>query len=65
MELHHGRELVVETAPPCPLQLDGNAAGESARAEFRVFPQALSVVLPEKSAPATIRPDVETADERR
>jgi diacylglycerol kinase (ATP) len=46
LEVFRGREIVVETAQPQALQLDGNDAGETARAEIRVLPRALHVVLP-------------------
>jgi YegS/Rv2252/BmrU family lipid kinase len=46
LEIFRGREIVVETTHPQPLQLDGNEAGETARAEIRILPRALHVVLP-------------------
>jgi YegS/Rv2252/BmrU family lipid kinase len=46
LEIFRGREIVVETAQPQALQLDGNEAGETRRAEIRVLPRALHVVLP-------------------
>jgi YegS/Rv2252/BmrU family lipid kinase len=46
LELFRGREIVIETARPQPLQLDGNEAGETSRAEIKILPRALEVVLP-------------------
>jgi diacylglycerol kinase (ATP) len=46
LEIFRGREIVVETSHPQPLQLDGNEAGETARAEIRIQQRALCVVLP-------------------
>jgi YegS/Rv2252/BmrU family lipid kinase len=46
LEIRRGREIVILTARPQPVQLDGNEAGETTRAEFRVLERALRVVLP-------------------
>jgi diacylglycerol kinase (ATP) len=46
LETFRGREILIETARPQPLQIDGNEAGETDRAEIRVLEQALNVVLP-------------------
>jgi diacylglycerol kinase (ATP) len=44
MELHRGREIVIETARPQPVQLDGNEAGFTTRLEVHVEPGALRLV---------------------
>lgn len=47
LELHRGREIVVETDRPQPVQLDGNEAAPTTRLEVRVQPGALRVVRPQ------------------
>ncbi len=46
LELHRGREIVVETARPQPVELDGNEAPSTARLEVHVEPGALRIVRP-------------------
>lgn len=47
LEIHPARHVVVETAYPQPVQLDGNEAGSTRRLEVHVEPAALRLVLPE------------------
>lgn len=44
LEIHRGREIVIETARPQPVQLDGNDAPPTTRLEVRVEPAALALV---------------------
>lgn len=44
LELHRGRNIVIETARPQPVQLDGNEAGFTARLDVEVEPGALRLV---------------------
>ena len=51
LEVHRGRELVIETARPQPVQLDGNEGAPTARLEVHVEPGALRVVRPAVTEP--------------
>jgi diacylglycerol kinase (ATP) len=44
LELHRGREIVIQAARPQPVQLDGNAAEPTDRLEIHVEPGALRLV---------------------
>jgi YegS/Rv2252/BmrU family lipid kinase len=52
-EIHHGREVLIRTARPQPVQLDGNDAGATTRLEVHVEPGALRVVRPAEGAANT------------
>ncbi len=44
LELHRGRDILIETSVPQPVQLDGNEAEPTARLHVRVEPGALKLV---------------------
>jgi YegS/Rv2252/BmrU family lipid kinase len=46
LEIHRGREIVIETAHPQPVQLDGNEVAPTARLEVHAEPGALRVIRP-------------------
>jgi YegS/Rv2252/BmrU family lipid kinase len=46
LEMHQGREIVVEAAQPQPVQLDGNEAGFTTRLRVCVEPGTLRLVCP-------------------
>jgi YegS/Rv2252/BmrU family lipid kinase len=55
VEIHRGREIVIETPRPQPVQLDGNEAPPTARLEVRVQPRAVPIVRPAAVRPGEIR----------
>jgi diacylglycerol kinase (ATP) len=46
LEIRRGREILVETRRPQPVQIDGNEAGVTTRLEVHVEPGALRIVRP-------------------
>jgi diacylglycerol kinase (ATP) len=56
LEVHRGREIVIETGTPQPVQLDGNEAEPTTRMEVHVEPGALRLVR---------TPDSEEVDAKR
>jgi diacylglycerol kinase (ATP) len=57
LEIHQGRNIVIETVRPQPVQLDGNEAGRTSRLEIRVEPAALQLVrLPPESEGPPLTP---------
>jgi YegS/Rv2252/BmrU family lipid kinase len=49
LEIHHGRHIVVETARPQPVQLDGDEIGTTTRLEVTIEPGGLRLVRPAPS----------------
>jgi YegS/Rv2252/BmrU family lipid kinase len=49
LEVHHGRHVLVETARPEPVQLDGDEIGALTRLEVTVEPSGLRLVRPTPS----------------
>jgi diacylglycerol kinase (ATP) len=47
LEIHHGRHIIVETATPQPIQIDGDEMGSTTRLEVTVEPGGLLLVRPE------------------
>ncbi len=47
LEIHHGRHIVVETARPQPVEIDGDEIGSTRRLEVTIEPKSLLLVRPE------------------
>jgi hypothetical protein len=56
LEIHHGRQILIETPRPQPVQLDGNEAGAASRLEVHVEPGALQIVGPADPQSASPEP---------
>lgn len=56
LEIYCGREIVIETDSPQPVELDGNDVGTTSRLEISVEPGALQLIRPVESetAPAAL-----------
>lgn len=50
LEVHPGREILIETDRPQPVQIDGNEAGSTRRLSVTIEPGALHMVRPEWNA---------------
>jgi diacylglycerol kinase (ATP) len=50
IEIYPARQVLIETARPQPVQLDGNEAGTTNRLEARVEPGALRLIFPPAAA---------------
>jgi hypothetical protein len=64
LEFHRGREILIETAVPQPVQIDGNELEPTTRLHVRVEPGALRVVRAprdESTVPLVARPVVALA----
>lgn len=53
LEIFQGREILIESRLPQPLEIDGNGAGETRRLEVKVEPGALSLVCPAREEEPT------------
>jgi YegS/Rv2252/BmrU family lipid kinase len=58
LEIQHGRNVIIQTRRPQPVQIDGNEAGSTNRLEIHVEPGALKLVRPPAAElePATAVP---------
>jgi YegS/Rv2252/BmrU family lipid kinase len=64
LEVHHGRHIVVETAKPQPVQIDGDEIGATTRLEVTVEPSGLNLVCP-PSGEEVLPPVAVVAEARR